>query len=50
MGDWRIYGHNIAFNRFEVGPNYNYEQYSDDFKTLRPINPEDYWWYEKAKW
>lgn len=49
MGDWRIYGHYVGFNRFEVGPNYNYEQYSEDFQTLQPVNPEDYWWYEKAK-
>lgn len=48
MGDWRINSSSIQYNRFEVGANYEYYQ-SGKFNTLKPVNPEDYWWFEKAK-
>lgn len=50
MGDWRINGSYIGYNRFEVGAHYEYYQSSSGgFKTLKPANPEDYWWYKKGK-
>lgn len=49
MGDWRINGSNIGYNQFEVGAHYEYYQSSGEFNTLKPVNPDDYWWYEKAK-
>lgn len=49
MGDWRISGSHIKYNRFEVGAHYEYYQSSGDFNILEPANPDDYWWYEKAK-
>lgn len=50
MGEWRINGSYIGYNRFEVGAHYEYYQSSSGgFNTLKPANPNDYWWYEKAK-
>ena len=47
-GDWRIKGDYIQYNKYEVGAHYEYYQ-SGDFNSLKPVNPDDYWWYEKAK-
>lgn len=49
MGDWRINGSHIAYNRYEVGANYEYYQSSGNFSTLKPVNPEDYWWYNRIQ-
>jgi len=49
MGNWRINGSYISYNQFEVGANYEYYQSSGDYDTLKPVDPNDYWWYERAK-
>jgi len=50
MGDWWINGSSIRYNQYEVGANYEYYQSAyGDGKTLKPANPDDYWWYEKGK-
>lgn len=49
MGDWRVNGRYIKYNRYEVGAYEYYQSSSGDFNSLEPVNPEDYWWYKIAK-
>lgn len=43
-GYWRISESNIEYSRYEIN------QYSgEEFTRLKPIEPNEYWWFEKAK-
>ena len=50
MGGWCINGSYIGYNQFEVGTNYEYYQSSSKkVNILKPVRPDDYWWYDIAK-
>ena len=43
-GFWRIYTDRIEYLRYEIN-----RGLEDDYGLMTPVNPDDYWWFEKAK-